>query len=60
MKAFQTVHDHSQVRCFNDGHPLDGNVTDNGYAPRRGRYSQRCGVCGMFTFYDVEENESTE
>lgn len=53
-KTFPVHHSHQDVRCHKCGELLSGGESVSGYP--EGRFSKRCGPCGLTTFYDVTYN----
>ena len=55
FRACKTAAAAASWGCFNCSAKLDAKqVVDAGYPPGRGKYSIRCGACGMSTFFDLK------
>lgn len=46
---------HADARCFSCGAALRGAIADSEFGRGNGEYKRACMACGMWTFYDLEE-----
>ena len=57
-RRFANASSHSDVHCFSCGKLTTGTGNETGFGPGDGMFRAWCEPCGMFTWYDVIEDDA--